>query len=46
MEYKIGFMEDRDVLDAATVKDLADIVEDGVKLLTNMGTEVITHLKI
>lgn len=33
MDYKIGFMEDRDVLDAATVKDLADIVEDGVKLL-------------
>ncbi|WP_311561847.1 YcdB/YcdC domain-containing protein [Peptoniphilus duerdenii] len=33
MDYKIGFMEDKDVLESATVKDLADIVEDGVKLL-------------
>lgn len=37
LEYKIGFMEDRDVLDAAMVKDLADIVEDGVKLLDQYG---------
>lgn len=37
LEYKIGFMEDKDVLDAATVKDLADIVEDGVKLLDQYG---------
>lgn len=37
LEYKIGFMEDRDVLESATVKDLADIVEDGVKLLDQYG---------
>ena len=37
MDYKIGFMEDRDVLESATVKDLADIVEDGVKLLDQYG---------
>lgn len=37
MEYKIGFMEDKDVLESATVKDLADIVEDGVKLLDQYG---------
>ncbi len=37
LEYKIGFMEDKDVLESATVKDLADIVEDGVKLLDQYG---------
>lgn len=37
LEYKIGFMEDMDVLESATVKDLADIVEDGVKLLDQYG---------
>lgn len=37
MDYKIGFMEDKDVLESATVKDLADIVEDGVKLLDQYG---------
>lgn len=37
LEYKIGFMEDKDVLESAMVKDLADIVEDGVKLLDQYG---------